>query len=183
MTEHQPIFSRPRSWAVVFFVLLAAGPAWIAWSRPDDTLAIPPAPRAGAPAPAFSAATLDGESVALADLRGQVVVLNLWASWCAPCRAEMPALERVWQRYVDDGLVVLAVNQGEDAATIEAFVAEYDLSFPIALDPREQVGRQYELVAYPTTLFIDRDGVVRNVVRGGPMPEALVESQVKALLD
>ncbi len=179
----QVLFSRPRAWAVVFVVVLVAGPVWIASSRPGDTVAIPPAPRAGAPAPAFEAATLGGGTIALGDLRGQVVVLNLWASWCTPCRAEMPALERVWQRYARDGLVILAVNQGEDAATVREFVREHDLTFAVALDPREQVGRQYALVAYPTTLFIDRDGVIRKVVRGGPMPEALVEDQVRALLE
>lgn len=183
MNVVQMLFRRPRTWAVMFVVVLVAGPVWIASSRPDDTVDIPPAPRAGAPAPVFDAATLDGATVALADLRGQVVVLNLWASWCAPCRAEMPALERVWQRYADDGVVVLAVNQGEDAATVRDFVQEHDLTFPVALDQREQIGRQYELVAYPTTLFIDREGIVHEVVRGGPMPEALIESQVAALVE
>ncbi len=175
-------FSRPRTWAVVFLLVLVAGPAWIVFSRPEEVI-IPPAPRKGAPAPAFEAQTLDGATVRLDDLRGQAVVLNLWATWCPPCRAEMPALERISARYADAGLVVLALNQGEDAETVRAFVEEHALTFPIALDPREQVGRQYELQAYPTTFFIGRDGVIREVVSGGPMPEALIEDQVKRLLE
>lgn len=175
-------FSRPRTWAVVFLLALVAGPAWIAFSRPEEVV-IPPAPRAGAPAPAFQAQTLDGPPVSLDDLRGQAVVLNLWATWCPPCRAEMPALERISARYAGDGLVILALNQGENPDTVRAFVEEHDLTFTIALDPREQIGRLYELQAYPTTFFIGRDGVIREVVSGGPMPEALVEDQVKRLLD
>lgn len=175
-------FRRPGSWAVLFLAALIGGPLWIAGSRPEPVV-IPPAPRSGAPAPAFEVTTLNGDTLALADLHGQAVVLNLWATWCPPCRAEMPALERIGQRYADEGLVILALNQGEDPATIAAFVQEHGLTFTIALDPREQIGRLYELEAYPTTFFIGRDGLIRSVVQGGPMAEALIEDQVRKLLN
>lgn len=180
--HRQSIFSRPGSWAVLFVVALIAGPVWIVYSRPE-AIVIPPAPRAGAPAPDFEFQTLDGDTILLSELQGQAVVLNLWATWCPPCRAEMPSLQRIGERYAGDGLVIVALNQGEDAATVSAFVQEHGLTFIVGMDSTEQVGRMYELQAYPTTFFIGRDGVIRDVVQGGPMSEALIEDQVRRLVD
>jgi peroxiredoxin len=139
-------------------------------------------PRAGFAAPGFTLETLDGETRTLSDLQGQVVIVNLWATWCPPCRAEMPALERVWQEYRDDGLLVLAINQRESANRVRAFVDELGLTFPVLLDRDGAVGFRYQLRAYPTTFFIDRDGIIRDVVLGGPMSEALIASKVSELI-
>jgi peroxiredoxin len=143
-----------------------------------------PSPREGFPAPDFTLDTLDGGQMTLSDLRGQVVMINLWTSWCPPCRAEMPAINSVYQSNREKGLEVLAVNStfqdSESAAT--AFVQEYGLSFPILLDRDGAVSRRYQLQALPTTYFIDRKGIIRAVVPGGPMSETLIQSKIADLL-
>lgn len=137
----------------------------------------------GTPAQDFSLVDIDGNTHTLADYEGQVVIVNFWATWCNPCRAEMPALQEVYDKYKDDGLVLLAINQDESLATINAFADEYELSFPILIDDTLQVSRQYDIQAYPSTFFIDRRGRVRNSEFGGPMSKSFIESQVLELLD
>lgn len=142
------------------------------------------APREGAPAPDFTLPTLDNETVTLSDLRGQVIILNLWTSWCPPCREEMPALNEVYQRYKEDGLVVLAVNstvQDSEAAARE-FAAEYAFEFPILLDHDGIVTRAYQLQSLPTTFFIDRRGVIQTIVPGGPLRVSYIETKLSPLL-
>lgn len=178
-----PIAARPATWRGLLVLAMLFGVPWLWFTRADETPpVIAPAPREGAPAPPFVATTTDGTALALDDLRGQVIVLNLWATWCPPCRREMPALQAVWERHQDEGLVVLALNQGESTDTVTDFAREYDLTFPLALDPGGAIGATYRLTAYPTTFFIGRDGVIRHIVYGGPMPEALIDSHVRDLL-
>ncbi len=142
------------------------------------------APREGAPAPNFTLSTLDNETITLSDLRGQVIILNLWTSWCPPCREEMPTLNEVYQTYKDDGLVVLAVNstvQDREAAARE-FAAEYAFDFPILLDHDGIVTRAYQLQSLPTTFFIDRRGVIQAIVPGGPLRVSYIEAKISPLL-
>lgn len=143
-----------------------------------------PAPREGFPAPDFTLPALDGGDMNLAELRGQVVVVNLWTAWCPPCRKEMPALDEVSRDYREQGLVVLGVNSTfqDDEETAAAFVRELGLSFPILLDRKGTVSRRYELQALPTTYFVDRQGIIRDVVIGGPMTVAIIESKILLLL-
>lgn len=142
------------------------------------------APQQGFPAPHFQLDTLKNEAVALADLEGQVVLLNFWATWCGPCRQEMPAMQRIYDEYQAQGLVVLAVNTtfNDNRQAAAEFAEEYGLTFPILLDEQAQVSEQYRLMATPTTYFIGRDGVIREVVLGGPMAEALLRTRVEDLL-
>lgn len=179
---------RSRLWWPLSAGLLILGLAWAAASRAPATAttggAPPPSPRAGFSAPEFTLPLRDGGEISLADLRGQVVVINLWASWCGPCRAEMPALERAYRALRSQGLVILGLNttfQDDEAAAL-AFADELGLTFPVALDRTGETGRQYELRAMPTTFFVDRRGVIRSVVVGGPMSEALIRSRVEELL-
>lgn len=161
------------------------GLAWIQLGRaPVESASASPSvsPRVGFLAPDFTLDRSDGETVTLSDLQGQAVILNFWATWCAPCRAEMPALERVYQAQRDKGLVVLGVNQMEPKERVERFLAEVGVTFPIALDLDAAVGRLYRVYAMPTTYFIDRQGVIRDVVVGGPLNEALLQSKIDALL-
>ena len=142
----------------------------------------PPAPREGFRAPNFTLQTLDGRSVTLSALRGKVVLLNFWATWCSPCKAEMPALQRVYADEESRGLVVLAVTVERDAAAIDAFARQYGLTFTILRDPQAKVSVAYRVQGTPTTFFIDRRGIIRSVVVGGPMSEGLIRSKVEPLL-
>jgi peroxiredoxin len=126
-------------------------------------------------APDFTLQTLDGQAVNLRDYRGHVVLLNTWATWCLPCRAEMPELEAYYQQHQEDGFVVLAVNTQESPDTVAAFLGEHDFTFPVLLDPDGEVMREYGVLGLPTSFFIDRDGVMRGVWIGQLSPARLKE--------
>ena len=150
-------------WTYFPVALILAGGIWIYLTSAyfhipagEDSIALYP----GFLAPDFSAITLNGEETSLSDWRGQAVLVNLWASWCVPCRTEMPALERVFQDYHQDGLIILAVNatDQDDEARVRAFMQELDLTFPILLDKNGDISRAYHLTALPTSYFIAADG-------------------------
>jgi peroxiredoxin len=126
-------------------------------------------------APDFTLQTLDGQAVRLSDYRGQVVLLNTWATWCPPCRAEMPDLEAYYQQHQEDGFVVLAVNSQESPDTVAAFLGEHEFTFPVLLDPEGEVMREYGVLGLPTSFFIDRDGTMRGVWSGQLSPARLKE--------
>lgn len=164
-------------------VLVLAALLWVWLTRSAPVEALTTAPRVGAQAPDFTLTTLEGRTVQLSALRGQAVLVNFWATWCPPCRAEMPALEQVYRAYRDQGFVVLAVNASDqDGGDVPAFVAAYGLTFPILLDQDGAVQRRYQVEAFPTSFFIDRRGVVQDVVVGGPMSEAGLRVRVERLL-
>lgn len=169
-------------------VLLLLGAGWIWISKTpfgSDSEQASQIPRAGFKSPDFEVMTIDGGEVKLSDYHGQPIILNLWASWCPPCRAEMPALQKVYQSYRDQGLVVLAVNlttqDSEDAA--RKFISELEVNMPILLDTSGEAARIYESGALPTTYFIDRFGTINEVVVGGPLSEALLFIRAEELLD
>jgi len=127
------------------------------------------------PAPDFTLTTLSGTSLSLADLRGKVVLLNFWATWCVPCRKEMPAIEALYQRYKDQGLEVLAISQDKlSTAVVEAFVKEMGVTYRVALDPTWATARTYAVRAVPATFLIDRAGnvVLRELGERDWMEEA-----------
>ncbi|GAB4501711.1 MAG: TlpA disulfide reductase family protein [Anaerolineales bacterium] len=174
-----------KNWLILTALTLGLG--WIALSRaPQNSLSAGkiPAPQAGFTAPAVELPDLNGNPVRLADLRGQVVLLNIWATWCPPCRAEMPAIQRAYEAYRAQGFTVLAVNSTvqDDAAKIAPFLAEYGLSFPVLLDEKGLVTRTYQINSLPTSFFIGRDGLIREVIVGGPMDEALLKTRIETLL-
>jgi peroxiredoxin len=178
-------FIRFSSLLPVVILLLGAG--WIGLSAAEPGMATAgriPAPRPGFLAPDFNLPTPQGDQITLSGLRGSPVIVNVWASWCAPCRAEMPALKRVYEDYRETGLVVLGVNattqDSLDAAL--AFAGEMELAFPILLDEAGQALELYEVRAFPTTFFVDRQGLVREVVVGGPVSEALLRVRAEQLL-
>lgn len=117
-------------------------------------------------APDFSLTDLAGKTVRLSGLRGKVVVLNVWATWCAPCRDEMPSMERLYQRLRGPNFELLAVSEDEGGADkVRAFVREVAVTFPVLLDPERQVGTRYGVWGYPETFIIDRDGrIVERVI-------------------
>lgn len=187
MSRLMDVILHPVRWGTFSAVLLAAGALWTLASRVPASATTGgriPSPREGFLAPDFTLETLDGGTIALSELRGRPVVLNLWASWCPPCRAEMPALQAAYRLDGPNGLVVLAVNTTfqDREADAAAFVEEFGLTFPIALDRDGVVSRQYLLRALPSTYFIGPDGVIDRVVIGGPMAEATIRSAVAELL-
>ncbi len=134
-------------------------------------------------APDFTLKSLDGTNLRLEEYRGQVVLINFWASWCGPCRQEMPLLDRLHQRYVDTGFAVLGVNVEGDAAPARALVEQIPVSFPVLVDEGQRVSELYRLEAMPSTVVVDRDGVVRYIHRGyKPGDEAKYVEVVKELI-
>ena len=111
-------------------------------------------------APDFTLPDLAGHARRLAGFRGQVILMNFWATWCAPCRAEMPAMERLYQQMKDDGFTIVAVNFGETAEQVKPFVEELRLTFPILLDREGQASRLYRVFSLPTTFLLDRHGAL-----------------------
>jgi peroxiredoxin len=180
--------AKPSRWFPLMGLALALGAAWILMSvapAAATTGGLIPSPREGFLAPDFTLDLLDGGQVTLSDLRGKGVVINLWASWCPPCRAEMPAIQRVFESSQDRGLVVVAVNttfQDSERAA-QAFVQEFGLTFPVALDRTGVVSRSYQLRALPSTFFVDREGIIRKVIIGGPMGEATIQTTVEEILE
>ncbi len=187
MTESN-LPSRKRRWEILMLVSLAAGILWTVVSRVPSAVGAPlsssPSPREGFLAPDFTLDTLDGTKVTLSDLRGKIVVINLWATWCPPCRAETPALENAYVQYKDSGVVVLGLNvtNQDSEKDVPLFVEEFGLTFPILLDRDGSVSALYQLKGLPTTYFVNREGIIRTVVVGGPMSETFIRSKIEALL-
>jgi peroxiredoxin len=178
----------PQRWRVISILTLLVSAAWIGYSAtlPGTTIIQGiPAPQKGFLAPDFTLLTPEGESVTLSDLRGQAVLINFWASWCGPCRREMPAMQQVYDDLKDEGFVVLAVNTtyNDSVSKAMAFLDEYDLTFTTLMDISGEVSQLYQLRATPTSFFVDPDGVIQEVVLGGPMAEALLRTRVENLLE
>lgn len=171
----------------VSVIVLLLGLAWIIFSADPGGASNGDisAPRPGFLAPDFTLQTTDGATVTLSDLRGQAVLVNIWASWCAPCRAEMPAMQRVYEEYKEQGLVILAVNSTvqDSAESAVSFASELGLTFPILLDIQGVATRLYLVQGLPASFFIGRDGVIREVVPGGPMSEVLLRTRIESILE
>ena len=135
------------------------------------------------PAPDFTLKTLDGPALRLAEQRGQVVLVNFWASWCAPCKVEMPHLNRLADKYRDTGVVLLAVNVDDDPKKAAAEARKLGINFPVLLDTAKTASKAYQLQAMPTTVLVDRDGKVRHVHQGYRAGyEQTYDEQLRALV-
>lgn len=129
-------------------------------------------------APDFELVTLKGESVKLSDYKGKKVILNFWATWCPPCKAEMPHMQKFYEENKEDGIDILAVNltdMDNGKKSIESFVKDYELTFEIPLDQKGVIGRQYQAFTIPTSYMIDTKGVISNKIVG-PMDEEMMKS-------
>ena len=139
---------------------------------PEPTVTATPAPTPrtilstsstdGEAAPDFEVETFDGETLRLSDLNGKVVVLNFWASWCPPCRWEMPFFETMWQEYRDQGVVFVGIAMSDTLENVKAFAEEAGVSYPVALDTTTEIARDYEVLSLPTTYFIGKDGNIER---------------------
>jgi len=144
-----------------------------------------PAARAAAPAaaPDFSLPARDGGAVRLSELRGQVVMINFWATWCGPCRQEMPLLEQIHAKYEPLGFTLLGVNVEPDSAPAQAWLKGVPVSFPILFDRENTVSAQFGVEAMPSSVLIDREGRVRHVHRGyKPGDESTYADLIRSLV-
>ncbi len=136
-----------------------------------------------APAPDFTLRRLDGPNLRLQEQRGQVVLVNFWATWCGPCRQEMPHLNRLYEKYRPSGFVLLGVNIDENERAAAELATRLGLKFPVLLDTDKRVSRLYDLNAMPATVLIDRDGRARFLHRGyREGMEQTYEQQIRDLL-
>ncbi len=144
-----------------------ATPAPTATAGPTATPTVaPPELQLGALAPDFEVTRFNGDTLRLSDLRGQVVVLNFWASWCPPCRREMPAFQQAWLGSRDDGVVFVGLATGDIEADARAFAAQVGVTYPLGLDLDGAVANRYLVRVMPTTYFIDRDGLLQRKLSG-----------------
>ena len=129
----------------------------------------------------FTLTDLDGNKVSLKDIKGKSVYLNFWATWCPPCKREMPEIEKIYQQYKDQGLVVLAVDLGEDSTTVRNFMTQNNYNFTVLLDSNQNVATQYSITAIPTSYFIDKEG---NIIakKVGALSADEMKANVQSLL-
>lgn len=169
----KPDLTRRHLSAVLASLPLAGMPAQLVHARTQ---------RSG-PAPDFTLPVRGGGSKTLSSLQGNVVMLNFWATWCPPCRQEMPLLDQIFQRYTNLGFSLLGVNVEQENRLIDRFLSDVPVSFPILLDTTEEVGRLYEVAAMPTTVLIDRQGKLRQHFFGyKPGDENKYQDAVRALI-
>jgi cytochrome c biogenesis protein CcmG, thiol:disulfide interchange protein DsbE len=186
-TNKPRLVENPHIVNSVLTAILLLGIAWIWFSRVannNTTGGKIPAPQPGFLAPEFSLAERNGEMISLSSLRGKPVLLNIWASWCPPCRSEMPAMQDLFEEYVDQGFTILAVNatNQDDLEEMNRFVENNQLQFPVLLDQTGTVTDLYKVQSLPTSFFINKEGIIEDVVFGG-MSEALLRIRVQALLN
>lgn len=169
----------------VRFTLESRGPEWLIVEIERAEKASAAGARASFPAPDFALRRLDGAILTLSAQRGKTVLLNFWATWCVPCRTEMAAIERLYQRYKDNGLEVFAINLDVlSTAGVDAFVKEVTLTFPILLDPEWSTARAYRVLGLPTTYLIDPTGhVVVRETGARDWDDALTHAAVAKLLE
>ncbi|MDA2922116.1 TlpA family protein disulfide reductase [Patescibacteria group bacterium AH-259-L07] len=120
----------------------------------------------GKSAPDFTLEDLKGNKVSLSDFKGKVILLNFWATWCPPCRAEMPSMERLYQEFKDSSLVVVAVSWGDAKKKVKKFVQKNNLTFVMLLDPKKETKKKYPSRYIPYSIIIDQDGIVKNTILG-----------------
>lgn len=149
-------------------VLIATSAYLIVWGMPSQS-SFPTVPvTVNYPAPELTLTDTEGISRSLVDYRGQVVLVNLWATWCPPCKEEMPALQSFYSKYKDQGFVVVAINDGDSTADVLQFVEDYRLSFPVWLDPTYIATEQaFKTLNLPSSFVIDREGTVQLQWVGG----------------
>ncbi len=170
---------RKVCWFAPIGALVIISSAWIYFARARVGI-VGAAPQVNSPAPEFSLRALDGQQVSLSDLRGAMVLVNFWATWCMPCRAEIAEIESVYHASGSQNLSVLLIDEQEDVHIVAEFARTYHLTLPVLLDKDGEVGKRYLVRGLPTSFFIDSKGIIRAVNAGG-MNRAYIESQLGVL--
>lgn len=165
-----------RRWVLILWVAVAVAAVGVTvlavrLPRPAPPATVvrqaPPPVQRPRPAPEFRLRAFAGSPVALSDFRGKVVVLNFWASWCVPCREEMPVLERAWRELRNQRVVILGINVADDYDEAASFLKALGITYPNVFDPEQTRIAQYQVTGLPTTIFIDREQIIRARVSGG----------------
>ncbi|MGB6308334.1 MAG: TlpA disulfide reductase family protein [Steroidobacteraceae bacterium] len=137
----------------------------------------------GGPAPAFTLTTLTGAPGALSQYKGQVVMVNFWATWCGPCQQEMPLLDQMYKKYKPAGFTLIGVNVDKEAPPVKELMARKPVSFPVLLDPANQVSKAYHVDEMPSSVIIDRKGEIRYIHRGyKPGDENEYQDRIRQLI-
>jgi peroxiredoxin len=174
-------------WGMFNLAVVALSILWIIfttiYAQQSDTT-FNQIPQKGFSAPDFLLQDLSGQEINLQDYRGQAIILNFWATWCPPCKAEMPDLEQVNLQYQNKGLVVIGINRTDQENYLEVpeFIVTNKITFPILLDPTGEIAKKFNVSALPTTFFIFPDGIIHKVIIGGPLPQALLLAEAQQLL-
>ena len=136
-------------------------------------------PLVGGPAPEITLKDLQGQEIKLSDLRGKVVLLNFWATWCKPCKDEMPAMQASYDKLRGQGLVVLAVNELEDTEKVIEHVRKHGHTFPVVMDHDNHVANRYGVLGLPASFLVDRQGIVREKIMGSLLTEERIADLVR----
>ena len=169
---------------IILLVMILAsgcGPA----TTPSANTTQPAAPagiNVGNMAPDFQLQNLTGQTVKLSDFRGKPVLLNFWATWCGPCRSEMPYLQQISDNSAATGLVMLAVDAGENATVVQKFMTELNLTIPVLLDTDKAVSKSYSITAIPSTFLIDKNGVIQKKILGAFPDKQAIENSLKSII-
>ena len=143
---------------------------------------IPQAPQVGKRAPDFQLPDLEGQSVSLSEFQGKPVLLNFWATWCGPCRQEMPHIQGIFEEKSDTDLIILAVDIGEELSTVNNFLQNGNFSFTVLLDTKQEISLKYNIRAIPTTFFIDKDGIIQEIKVGAFSNTAEIEGLLSNII-
>lgn len=160
---------------VVVGLLIIAGIVWMLAGKPATASTNVKVAQVGQAVGDFSLADINGNTVSLSDYAGQVVLINAWATWCPPCKAEMPDLNAYYQAHQDEGFVILAVNAGDPASAAAAFAEQKGLAFPVLLDPNTALLTGLGIQSYPTSILVGADGVVKIIHMGMFTAQSLEE--------
>jgi len=163
-------------WIIITALAAILGSLWIGMTRVQasaiNPTGRPPSPELGFPTPDFTLQTLDGKAIRPGDFAGKPLLINFWATWCGPCRAEIPALELASQQYRDRA-GILGINVQEPPALVAPFVTEFEMTYPVALDAQAEIAHAYRVRAFPTSFFVNAQGIIVQI-EAGAISDALI---------
>lgn len=163
---------------LILFLIFTFSPLSLSQEAGKGLTRLPDAPSA----PNFVLNDIDGDQYQLSEYRGQVVIINFWATWCPPCRDEMPSMQRAWEQLEQEGIYMLGINVGEDEDTIFQFTADYPVEFPLLMDSDSSVINQWPVRGLPTTFVVDPKGqIIYRAIGGRAWDEPALLELVKAL--
>lgn len=178
--------SQRKSSILMVLTYLILGSIFLVSSRFPENGKIPlnTAPQKGFFAPPIELKDITGQVIRLSDYQGKPVLINFWATWCPPCRLEMPAIQSVYTNHIEDNLVVLAINTTyqDDVQEVSKFMLEKNIKLHVLLDMDGKIARDYKIQALPTSFFIYPDGRISEIIYGGPLSETVLEVQIQAII-